>query len=474
MWQTEGQSEESSKKAFDVLHGRYSQDMLDIILKLKGFYIKIGQTGSTRGDFVPPAILDKISTLQDGVPGEDFAYIRETVEKELGRPLSEVFSEFREAPLGAASIGQTHFARLKDGTEVCVKVQYPHVERLFRTDMETIRSFCELAQPAHVPLLNEIQKSFMTEFDYAREAENLKEVSEHVARSPYSRSVVVPKPISGLCTKRVLVMEFLPGKKLVEGIKDSFAALAASQGKTLEELQREHRAPADAGKGVARGASAWQMDLYGRYLGLRDALVNTPRAVWNCTGGLIPRWRVGYVSTPKPLNMPRIIDLLLQVHGHSILVDGIFSGDPHPGNILLLPDGRLGLIDFGQTKRITAEHRKNLSKLILALAREDKEEACRMMDLMGFKTEKGDPYVVWKSAQIFFDKDDLSVTEGLNIQLFVEKLDSIDKVVKTGDDYVLAGRAAMLLRGLGTLLNYPVSIAQAWKGTADKVLKEEK
>eukprot|EP00959_Pyramimonas_sp_CCMP1952_P326512 6834711-Pyramimonas_sp.AAC.1 len=57
---------------------------------------------------------------------------------------------------------------------------------------------------------------------------------------------------------------------------------------------------------------------------------------------------VGYVQTARPINLGKILELLMEVHAHEIFNDGIFNGDPHPGNILLMDDGRLGLIDYGQ------------------------------------------------------------------------------------------------------------------------------
>jgi len=75
----------------------------------------------------------------------------------------------QSVPLGAASIGQVHRAKLRTGEEVVIKIQYPNVKELFKTDIATIKAFCRLAQPVHLPMLDEIEKQFMTEFDYRSE-----------------------------------------------------------------------------------------------------------------------------------------------------------------------------------------------------------------------------------------------------------------------------------------------------------------
>jgi aarF domain-containing kinase len=84
-----------------------------------------------------------------------------------------------------------------------VKVQFPEAERHFRNDIRTIKSFCALAQPAHLPFLNEVEKQFMTEFDYRREAANLAQVRSNLEASPYAKQVVVPAPFPEYCTKEV-------------------------------------------------------------------------------------------------------------------------------------------------------------------------------------------------------------------------------------------------------------------------------
>jgi len=112
-------------------------------------------------------------------------------------------------------------------------------ERLFKGDIATIRRFCELAQPEQLPFLDEVERAFVTEFDYAREADMLDMVATNVAASRHARRVVIPRPMRQLCSKHLLVMDYLDGKKLVDALREQYTAMAAAQGMTLEQLRQK-------------------------------------------------------------------------------------------------------------------------------------------------------------------------------------------------------------------------------------------
>lgn len=240
-------------------------------------------------------------------------YVRSIVEKDLGRPLDEVFVYFDPVPIGAASIGQVHRATLKTPVEVegellrdvVVKVQYPGVESTFRIDMKTIKGFCKLAQPEHLPMLDEIERQFMTEFDYHHEAQHLHTVWRNI--TPVFPEVKVPLPVHSLCAKHVLVMEYLPGVKLIKGIRDQYERLARGMGMTLAELEEKQRQITE-GKPAP---TSRQIKLYTAALRTRDSLTNALVFLYNWTLGWVLRKRE-YVHTPLPLNIPWILDLLMR------------------------------------------------------------------------------------------------------------------------------------------------------------------
>merc|ERR1712232_204779 len=158
-------------------------------------------------------------------------------ERELSRPINEVFASIEKEPIGAASIGQVHRATLLNGDKVVVKVMYPNVENVFRGDVRTIKMFCQIAQPVHVPALDEIEKQFMTEFDYFQEAKQMNQVRENLIKGGVmsasgSSPFQIPKPYLDLCTKQVLVMEELKGEKLAVSLQRDMERHAASLGKT--------------------------------------------------------------------------------------------------------------------------------------------------------------------------------------------------------------------------------------------------
>jgi predicted unusual protein kinase regulating ubiquinone biosynthesis (AarF/ABC1/UbiB family) len=128
--------------------------------------------------------------------------------------------------VAAASLAQVHRARLLDGREVAVKVQYPDIERIVRTDMASVRRVCriyELFDPQPVellPLLDEMQRHLALELDFAREVESAEKIRAFFAEDP---AVVIPRYHKDWCTKRVITMEFVDGVKVTDK-----AALVAS------------------------------------------------------------------------------------------------------------------------------------------------------------------------------------------------------------------------------------------------------
>jgi aarF domain-containing kinase len=419
--------EEEQDKEYEKLHEKYAIELFDIVLQLKGFYIKLAQTGSTRADFLPKQYLDLCVQLQDDAPSKPVEEIIEIIEKSYGKSFHEIFQSIDPKPLGVASIGQAHRAVLKNGQEVAIKVQHPDAERYFRWDISTIKDFCSKFQQAHLPYLKEVEKQFMTEFNYMEEGRNLDIIRSNIQKSPYKNTVTLPKPYLDLCTKEVLVMEFLRGKKLLDGIKDHLECIAQDKNTTVEALMEDQRKKDQErqrqGLDIESGPSAKEMQLYAISVTARRFLRKLKQFSYDYTLGFVAPIDWPKENDHKLLNIPAILKLIMDVHGYEIFVNGAFNGDPHPGNILLLDDGRLGLIDYGQVKHISKEHRLNLAKLTLALAEGNKQDILRVLTQdMGIRSKKMDPYVLEKQARLMFDKDDRSVTEGMNIQLFVEHL----------------------------------------------------
>nr|HPZ64658.1 AarF/UbiB family protein [Bacillota bacterium] len=101
-------------------------------------FIKIGQLLSNRVDLLPASYIQELSLLQDQVKPFPAAKAKEAVERELKLPLPELFQEFAEEPLAAASIAQVHRARLFNGEDVVLKIKRPEIEQQMLMDLEIL------------------------------------------------------------------------------------------------------------------------------------------------------------------------------------------------------------------------------------------------------------------------------------------------------------------------------------------------
>jgi aarF domain-containing kinase len=337
---------DSPDHVWDELHEETSKAGLDKIMELRGFYVKSGQMAAANiGNAFPRIWQETMAPLQDSCPPRSYEVVKSIIEEDYGiKDMGEIFEYFEKTPIGAASIGQVHRATLKrDGSKVVVKVMYPGVEDVFRGDVRTIKMFCEVAQPVHVPPLIEIEKQFMTEFDYRREAEQLDRVRRNMMKANISgdkyRQCAIPMPHLDLCTKRVLVMEELRGGKLADELRRDMNTqmdrLKKSQGKLGDDVRTME------GEGFARvfahgenGPTSEQYESYIKLLDAKRRLGNAYSAMFNLSVGWMPGMtrRVYEAKSSLPINHAKLIDDLLYIHGHQILVDGCFNGDPHPGN----------------------------------------------------------------------------------------------------------------------------------------------
>lgn len=273
--------------------------------------------------------------------------------------------------------------------------------------MRAIRRFFRVLAPEQLFMLQALEEANALELDYTAEAANLVEVGANMARHGFApREVVVPQPVAELCTRRLLVMEMLPGPKLVDGLRAYGRVVAAEQGTTLEALEEEmrRRIEEEGVPPVYDGPSAAQIESYLRYMRTRDWFVNVGISLRNATLGLLTGAKpLPYVETTLPPNAPRIVDTLMRVHGRQLLSDGVFNADPHGGNFLLLPDDRIGLIDYGQTKRFTRNERLAACILFVALMRKDEQMLLNMCQVGGYKSKYGRSDVILKLMQFGYD-----------------------------------------------------------------------
>ncbi|MGE4427614.1 MAG: ABC1 kinase family protein [Solirubrobacteraceae bacterium] len=219
-----GRSEEAKREARRRQQLATADRLVDVLGSMKGAAMKLGQTLSVIDiGLVDPEFREefqaKLGALQNMAPPARFKDMRGVIEADLGRPLSEVFARFDEEPVAAASIGQVYRAMLVDGREVAVKVQYPGVEQMIRADLKNLDIALKLLSRFTVAgisvddVASEVQERFTEELDYELEATNQKAMARAYRGHPF---VVVPDVMTDLCGPRVIVSEFVDGKRFAD------------------------------------------------------------------------------------------------------------------------------------------------------------------------------------------------------------------------------------------------------------------
>lgn len=455
-----------SSQEFSRLHARYAPRALDIVLRQRGFYVKTAQFLSQYPDAIPREYVDAFSILRDDAPSLPFPEVKAIVEAELGSPLDEVFLSFERKPLGAASIGQVHGARLRDGSEVVVKVQYPEAERQFHIDVDLSIRLAQALAPHYVDILRQLKRTFATEFDYRREARLQREAHERLRG--VSR-VAVPRPLDadhplcrgkaapldrGLVTKRVFAMERLRGRPIDQWAADHVRDLSLREGCSTEEvLDRIRSMPLEELERLVPSERA--VRAYGWLLAGRDAIRNTIAGLYNYTLGWIGT-PIPLAYSPQPVNVHQVVDELFKVQAKCIFEEGFFNCDPHAGNVLLLDDGRLGLIDWGQVSQLSEPQRVRFARAVLAVAARDEPLVARLALDMGVRTERRLDWAAMKLGLFWLGSFGHDVVGDLGgATCFEQNLSRIDPLEATGEEFFAAVRCMLMTRGVAALMGFP-------------------
>jgi len=182
-------------------------------------FIKAGQLLSTRPDLLPVEYLVGLSRLQDEVEPFDSEEAERILAEELGVRISKAFSRFDSEPIASASLGQVHYAEMRDGRPVAVKIQRPGVRQQVASDLEAMEEVAEIMAERTelgkrfdlVAMVGEFRRTLLEELDYRKEARNLERLGENLKE--FDR-LLVPSPIMDFTTSKVLVMEWVRGVKI--------------------------------------------------------------------------------------------------------------------------------------------------------------------------------------------------------------------------------------------------------------------
>lgn len=276
--------DEAAQEALSRRQLETAEQIVAALGTMKGAAMKLGQTLSFMDvGLVPEEFREdfqaKLAELRDAAPKVSFKEMKKVIEHEYGDKLDDVFETFDPVPIAAASIGQVYKARLHDGRDVAVKVQYPGIAAAVRADMQNLGLILRLMKsvaPGLDPkaMGREIRERIDEELDYELEASNQKTLARIYRGHPF---IVVPDVVTSLSREKVIVSEFVSGRGFEE----------------CKQLPDEER---------------------------------------NRIGEIIFRFYFG-----------------------SMYRHHQFSGDPHPGNSILLDDGRMAFLDFGLFKRLPRE-----------------------------------------------------------------------------------------------------------------------
>jgi len=227
------------------VHGRRlcCVDFQCVVTQLVSFVLQV------RPDVLPPSTLLELEKLQDSVEPFDTETAVQQIERELGGPLGQFFTSISEEPVAAASLAQVYKATLNDGkdTPVAVKVQRPDVLATVSKDLYVLRRAAEVVnglvqrfapqqRTDYVALLNEWAIGFYTELDFKNEASNQQRLRDMLLEKNIT-SVAVPMVYDELCTRRILVSQWIDGKKLSDCPPEKIAEVTpAAQEAFLTQL----------------------------------------------------------------------------------------------------------------------------------------------------------------------------------------------------------------------------------------------
>ncbi len=366
-------------------------------------FIKLGQILSTRPDVLPREYVEEFGKLQDKIPSIPLAEVLQQVEAELGATTAEIFAEFSETPLAAASIAQVHRGRLLNGEEVVIKVRRPGIEGTIETDLDILAGLAYLMEH-HIPhaeiydpvgVVKEFRRTIKREMDFTREGRTIDRFAANFANDS---NVYTPKVFWEFTSHRVLTMEY------VEGVKISL----------LEELTAS-----------------------------------------------------GYDSKVIASNGANAI--LKQV-----LVHGLFHGDPHPGNIFVLPNNQLCFIDYGMVGRLDDDLKFLLVDLLLSVLQRDVDRIIALLlysnDLSDEVDLKGLKRDLSEFIDTYYELDLREINAGKLLTEFVEILTAYR--IRFNPDLMLLAKALITIEGIGRQLDPEFNMIGHLRPFMEKVARD--
>lgn len=348
-------------------------------------FVKFAQVLSNRADLLPDDLVRELEKLQSSVPPFDTEIAKEIIEKELKIKIEDFFEYFGETPIGSASIGQVHLARLKNGEQVVVKIQRPNVKKQIETDLALMRdlatrteNFLEgLGIINIMDVVTAFERTMNKELSYLNEARNIEQFRNFYKEN---KDFYVPRVFKQYTTDRVMIIEKISGCKITDLV---------------------------------------QMGEWG-------------------------------------VNPHEIAKLGMKIYLNQIFEHGYFHADPHPGNILIRPDGTICLIDFGMVGSLMEDDKINFAGVFISMAQKDARSMAMYLRRLSVDDEIQDiKKLEYALHELIEDYASLDVKEA-NIAGMGAALQQIiyDNKMRVPGSIFLILRALAILEGIGRAI-YP-------------------
>ncbi|KAH7302577.1 hypothetical protein KP509_23G078000 [Ceratopteris richardii] len=405
-------SKDSREQLWEEQHEWAADKVYSLCSELGGFFLKVAQLIG-KPDLAPKAWVKKLVTLCDSAPPTSYSIVKCALEYELGSTVEDLFEYFDCKPIGSASVAQVHRARLKGAKkDVAVKVQHPGVEVLMMNDIRNLRTFAALVQ------------CFDLKFDVLSAVD---ELEEQVG----------------------LEFDFQREARSMDRIANSISAYYKA------------RPPVFVPRSIP--------SLVTRRVLVMQFMEGTPIMQ---LGDEMARRGINPSGAMAKLAKQNILKSLTEAYGHMILRDGFFQADPHPGNLLIMEEGKVALLDYGQVKEFTNPIRLGYAKLVVAIAAQnpyDIDQSFKELGVVLGKRVESDPKSYMQMASNLFDTKlppGRTRAGPFGEDALLQKV----QVKNFPKDLFFVLRTIQILRGLSVGMEVPLSCVENWKNIAKEAL----